>query len=98
MEVKYVAEGTRVPARLEDLSEGGAYIDTPHPLYVGTPMTLELELPASLSAPDPEPVHLDAEVVWTRNGLGAGVAFYALSGDARARLRFYVASVFFGHL
>jgi len=96
LEAHYSVEGARVPARVEDLSEGGAYLDTMHPLYVGTPLTLELILPDKNG--ELATIELEAEVVWTSPGLGAGLAFRLLDPDRRARLRFYLAAVLFGHL
>jgi Tfp pilus assembly protein PilZ len=80
-----------IQAQLSDLGEGGAFVDTSNPLPVGTRLTYRFSLPA-----DSEPVRGEARVVWEQPTVGMALEFIGLSAADHDRLRFFVASEFFG--
>jgi len=94
IEAYYLADGLSVPARLEDLSEGGAYLDTPHPLIAGAQVKVVVELAAP--GREPRQFEIPAEVAWAESGLGAGIRFLELSDEDRDYLRYFIGTVFFG--
>jgi len=94
LEATYSADSPPVQARIEDLSETGCFIDAQHPPAVGTQIQLRFSLPHDSSG---EPVQCDALVVWMQPNVGMGVQFLNLPQETSDRLRFFVASVYFGH-
>lgn len=60
-EATYSADSPPVPARIEDISESGCFIDPHHPPPVGTKMHLRFQL---LDDPPSDPVVCDEKVVW----------------------------------
>lgn len=90
LEIVIHATSAPVSQRIADLSEGGAFVDTAHPLNEGEEFGFEFSI-----AGDDEPISGRATVVWVQPGMGMGVRFDDLSDEDRERLRFFVASVFF---
>ncbi len=65
--VDYVVDGKAYRDCIANISEGGAFIETCHPLRVGRPITLSFTL-----FQDQQPLRVAGEVVWS-NATGAGV-------------------------
>ena len=89
----YSSDSPPIPARIEDLSESGAYVDTTHPLTVGTKVDFSFHLPGAEAA---EPILGRGRVAWVDPMVGIGLEFLDLEEGDRKQIRFYVASVFFG--
>jgi len=68
------------------------FIETSHPLEVGSRLTFTLTLPGD----EGEPITGEAEVVWTDEAVGVGVRFVDLADAYRERIKWFVAEVFFG--
>ncbi|MEE9561633.1 MAG: PilZ domain-containing protein [Thermoanaerobaculia bacterium] len=90
----YSSDSPPIPARIEDLSESGAYVDTTHALTVGTKVDFSFHLPGSSA--DAKPILGRGRVAWVDPMVGVGLEFLDLEEDDRKQIRFYVASVFFG--
>ena len=69
----------------EDLGEGGLFLKTDKPPFVGTTLELEISLP-NLD----ELVRVKADVVWRYEGKGCGVRFVRLTAAQRAVLRSFI--------
>lgn len=89
----YSADSPSIKARLEDISETGAFVDTTHPLTVGSQVDFSFRLPYP---EDPSPIEGRGRVVWVQPMVGVGLEFQQLSEEDRQRLRYFVASVYFG--
>jgi len=85
------AEPTPTRARLEDLGEGGAFVDTSNPIPEGQEIQFRLHLPQEEKA-----VIGKAVVRWLQPTVGMGIEFLGLSEADRERIKFFVASTFFG--
>ena len=94
VEAMYSADSPPVQARIEDISETGCFIDAHHPPPSGTPIRLQFSLPDDASD---QAIQCDARVVWMQTNVGMGVEFLDLSQETRDRIRFFIASVYFGH-
>ena len=94
LDATYSADSPPVQARIEDISERGCFIDAQHPPPTGTQIRLRFSLP---SDPSGEPVECDALVAWTQPNVGMGVQFLDLPQETSDRIRFFIASVYFGH-
>lgn len=81
-------EGTR--ARVEDLGEGGAFIDTMNPYAVDEEFEFRLTLDDGH-----DPIAGKATVKWQQPAVGMGVEFLDLGKEERERIKFYVAAEFF---
>jgi uncharacterized protein (TIGR02266 family) len=92
LDVQYSANCPPIRARSQDLSETGLFLETHHPLAVGTLIELRFSLPDGRE----EPITTRARVCNIDPMAGLGVEFVDLSPEVRERLRMYVASVFFG--
>ena len=90
LEIEYSSDSPPFTARVVDLSEGGAFIDTPNPFEEGEELEFWLELPD-----ESEPMVGRAVVCWRQETVGMGIRFVGLDDDQRERLRFYVASEYF---
>lgn len=93
LEVTYTANCPPIEARIEDISEKGFFLDTTHALDIGSSIEFELALPDA--TPD-VPIRGQGRVIWAAPMVGVGVEFQNLSREDRERIRFFVASVFFG--
>lgn len=87
IEVEYRDESFAFSGQISDLGEGGAFLDTPNPLPVGTDLKCKFYLPD-----DPKPIEGKARVVWQQLAVGMGVEFEGLSREDRKRIKFFVAS------
>lgn len=94
IEVEYAANSPPIKARLDDLSETGAFIDTHHALDNGTEMILTFSLPDENQ--QPQEIRSKGRVVWTAAMVGVGVEFVDLDEVSRERIRYFVASKLFG--
>ena len=94
IDVEYSANCPWIKARLDDLSEEGAFLDTHHALGLGTDMILRFSLPDENGRL--QEVRCKARVLWTEAMVGIGVELVDLEEVARDRIRFYVASDLFG--
>lgn len=90
LEFEYTSGGRATRARVEDLSEGGAFVATEEPLPEGDEIEFKLTLPGGEDA-----IHGRAVVVWRQRAIGMGVRFVGLSNDQRVRINFHVAAEFF---
>ena len=90
LEFEYQSEAQTIKARLEDLSEGGAFVDTANPQREGDEIEFTLFLPDT-----EEPIVGKAVVVWHQRTVGMGIRFVGLSQEQREQIKFYVASEFF---
>lgn len=89
LEFEYQADGQPIRARIEDLSEGGAFVDTRTPQAVGDELRFKLTLPGA------DPITGKALVRWQQVNVGMGIEFFGLSDEEREAIKFYVASEFF---
>lgn len=93
IEVTYTANCPPIDARIEDISEKGCFLDTTHALTINSVIEFEF----FLADETPEvPIKGRGRVVWTAPMLGVGIEFLDLTPEARERIRFFVAAVFFG--
>jgi hypothetical protein len=67
--------------RIEDLSLGGCFVNTPGRVDVGEVVVLEIKMPAG------EWLQLRGEVTSTQTGIGFGVLFTFLTEDEEQALR-----------
>lgn len=81
-------EGSR--ARVEDLGEGGAFIDTMNPYAVDEEFEFRLTFDDGQ-----DPIVGKAVVKWQQPAVGMGVEFVDLGQEERERIKFYVAAEFF---
>ncbi len=89
LEFEYRCDGQAISARIEDLSEGGAFIDTANPHAKGSELRFKLTLPGE------EPITGAARVRWQQPTVGMGIEFLGLSEAQREAIKFYVAAEFF---
>lgn len=92
LDARYSAGCPPIPARIQDLSETGLFLETHHPLAIGSCIYLEFHLPDD----QPQPVAVRALVRNVDPLAGLGVEFVDLSPATRERLRMFVAAEFFG--
>ncbi len=90
LEFEYRSESQVSKARIEDLSEGGAFVDVANPEREGDEIEFTLELPGS-----GEPIAGKAVVVWQQPTIGMGIKFIGLTDEQREQIKFYVAAEFF---
>ncbi len=89
LEFEYTCDGQTSRARIEDVSEGGAFVDTPTPHEAGTELSIKLTLPGE------KPIESKAVVRWQQPTVGMGIEFLGLVEREREAIKFYVASEFF---
>lgn len=94
LEITYACNCPPIEARLEDISEAGFFLDSTNALNVGSELEFTIRLPIESGEAE---IQGRARVVWMQETVGAGVEFLDLSEEDRASIRFFVASVFFGH-
>lgn len=94
LEITYSAHCPPIQARIEDISETGFFLDNTNALRVGSDLEFVLELPGESGA---TPIKGKGRVVWIQPTVGAGVKFLDLSEENREAIRFFVASIYFGH-
>ena len=72
----------------EDLSEGGLFLKTEKPPFVGVILDLDISLPEMENL-----IRLRGEVVWRHEGRGCGVRFLRVTAATRKTLRSFIDSV-----
>lgn len=92
LDFTYSADSQPISARIEDLSESGAYVDTTYPLAVDSRIDFSFRLPGS---EEEESILGCGRVAWVDPETGVGLEFLDLEEEDRKRIRRYVASVFF---
>ena len=92
LEATYSSNCPPISARIQDLSDTGLFIDTNHPLALGTMIDLSFCIPDNK-----EPVKATGRVVWSAPMMGSGVEFTEISEEDRVRVKFFVAETFFSH-
>ena len=90
LEFEYTCDGQTSQARIEDVSEGGAFVDTAIPHGVGTELEFQLSLPG-----EEKPIIGNAVVRWQQPTVGMGIEFVGLKDEEREAIKYYVASEFF---
>ena len=93
IDFRYSADSPAVTARLGDISELGAFVDSAFEVEVGSPVDFSLRLPYPQ---DPTPVRGRGRGAWVRPRAGFGLEFRELTEEDRLRIRLWVASVYFG--
>ena len=78
-EVAELGEGTRIVARVSELSVRGCYVDTVNPFPEGTELRLRIRFGCSSC-------ELPGEVIYTHSGYGMGVRFGPPAAEHRATL------------
>lgn len=89
LEFEYWADGQPIRARIEDVSEGGVFVDTATPHDVGDELRFRLTLPGV------DPISGKAVVRWRQPNVGMGIEFVGLSKEESEAIKFYVAAEFF---
>lgn len=84
-EVVLQVDGTMTVQRVSDISEGGAFIDTPVPADEGTELILHFAL-------DGMSIGATARVAFSRQYVGMGIEFTSLSEGSREAIREFVAA------
>ncbi|HVS15866.1 MAG TPA: PilZ domain-containing protein [Thermoanaerobaculia bacterium] len=93
IEIEYSADCPPIRARLDDLSETGAFIDTAHSLGEGAHVIVRFTLPDDA---EDDRIQCHARVVWVEPMVGVGVEFVGLDQRSVERIRDYVAKELFG--
>jgi uncharacterized protein (TIGR02266 family) len=83
-DVTFEHKGMRYHGRINDMSQGGLYIDTINPLPEGSDVTFEFRLPGDESG---NPISGEGRVVWIIHMQGMGISFTRLADEDRDRLR-----------
>ena len=78
-ELAEIGEGTRVVARISELSSRGCYVDTFHPFPQGTELRIRIRYGCSTC-------EMPGKVIYTHTGLGMGVHFGEATAENRATL------------
>jgi hypothetical protein len=94
IEIEYSAESPTINARILDMSEKGLFVETHHPLTVDSLLSCRFYL--ADETPE-QPIVGIGRVRWVQPWVGVGIEFIELNPQHRERIRFFVASVFFGH-
>ena len=94
IEVEYSANCPWIKARLDDLSEDGAFLDTQHAISEGAELVLRFSLADEQGRP--QEVRCRARVVWKEPMVGVGVELVDLDEATRERIRHFVAAQLFG--
>ncbi len=94
LEITYAAGCPPIQARIEDISETGFFLDNTNALQVGSELEFAIKLPIDTGLTT---IRGKGKVIWMQPTVGAGVQFIGLSDEDRESIRFFVASVYFGH-
>ncbi len=86
-DVTFDHKGMQYEGRINDISQGGLYIDTINPLPEGSSVGFQFKLPGDESG---GPVSGEGRVVWMNHLQGMGICFTRLSDEDRARLKAYL--------
>ena len=93
IDFQYSAGRPSLKARLQDISETGAFVDTTRSLAVGGQVEFSFRLPYP---EDPSPIVGRGRVVRVQPMKGVGLEFQQLTDEDRQRIRYFVAAVYFG--
>ena len=94
LEITYAAGCPPIIARIEDISETGFFLDNTNSLQVDSELDFTLTLPIESGTTT---IKGKGKVIWMQPTVGAGIEFLDLSDEDRDSIRFFVASVYFGH-
>lgn len=94
LEITYSCNCPPIPARIEDISETGFFLDNTNALHVNSELEFVLNLPGES---ENRRIEGKGKVIWIQPTVGAGVQFVDLDQEDEDAIRFFVASVFFGH-
>jgi len=83
-DVTFDHQGVHYHGRINDMSQGGIYIDTINPLPEGSSVSFQFWLPADESG---RPISGEGRVVWMVHMQGMGICFTRLSDEDRDRLK-----------
>ena len=86
-EVTFDHQGMHFHGRINDMSQGGLYIDTINPLPEGSSISFQFKLPGDESG---GPISGEGRVVWKVHMQGMGIYFTRLSDEDQDRLRAYL--------
>lgn len=86
-EVTFDHKGMHYQGRINDISQGGLYIDTINPLPEGLSVSFQFRLPGDEPG---VPVSGEGRVVWMIHMQGMGICFTRLSDEDQARLKAYL--------
>ena len=95
LEITYSANCPPIQSRIEDISETGFFLDNANALQVDSELEFALDLPGESGG---RRIAGRGKVIWIQPTVGAGVEFLDLSQEDREAIRFFVASVYFGHV
>ena len=95
LEITYSASCPPIPARIEDISESGFFLDNTNALSVDSELEFVLHLPIESGT---RRIEGKGKVIWIQQTVGAGVQFIDLGQEDRDAIRFFIASVYFGHV
>ncbi|MDH3254506.1 MAG: PilZ domain-containing protein [Acidobacteriota bacterium] len=93
LEIQYRADDVETEGFIDDLSETGAWIDTPQPLPTGTRVDFTFELHDDQAD---VPITGSATVVRVQEMVGMALEFNEVEPEAAARIRFWVGALYFG--
>jgi len=78
-EVMGLLDGTRVVARISELSSRGCYVDTVNPFPIGTELRFRIRYGCSTC-------ELPGKIIYTHSGFGMGVLFGEIAVEHRVTL------------
>jgi c-di-GMP-binding flagellar brake protein YcgR len=82
-EIEVVGVGIR---RCQDLSIGGMYLDTHEHFPTGTQLNLRFKLHDA----DPQPIEIQARVLYVHDGVGIGLGFINLKPEDQVKILKFV--------
>jgi hypothetical protein len=85
-EVTALRNGTRLVARVSELSLRGCYVDTPEAFPVGTELRLRIRYGGSTC-------ELSGKAIYTHNGWGMGVLFGEMAAEQRSIVNLWLAEL-----
>jgi hypothetical protein len=86
-DVTFDHKGMHYQGRINDISQGGLYIDTINPLPEGSFVSFQFRLPGDESG---GPISGEGRVVWMIHMQGMGISFNRLSDEDQVRLKTYL--------
>ncbi len=86
-DVTFDHKGMHYLGRINDVSQGGLYIDTINPLPEGSSVSFQFRLPGDESGGS---ISGEGRVVWKIHMQGMGICFTRLSDEDYARLKAYL--------
>lgn len=87
IDINYIHKGYQMTGRVEDLSSGGFFIDTIHPLSENSSISFQFILPGDTSE---TPLSGEGEVAWTQKMQGMGIRITKMSEDDCKRLEDFI--------